>query len=260
MNTLRFIVPLTALAVTLAGQARVVNCQERTDSIMVERITPRWTIGSISFELGSANLGLDELNGTLAANGRPAFSTDVATIGVSAGVRFGRFIVGGSGETALPQREKSPGWVSKVSFATVSLDAGFALVDRPRFTLQPQFSFGVRKTALRIEQQGDFQYADGVRDPARGLSMSSFSALAAAGVAAELRFSTRMTGDFAIGLRAGFARPLGAPAAWAGESSVTDAPRESAGRYLRLSVAKPIGRRRDIMGALSTAVLSLITQ
>lgn len=260
MNTLRFIVPLTALAVTLAGQAGVVNGQERTDSVMVERITPRWTTGFISTQLGTANLGLSELNGTLAANGRPTFSRDVVTIGVSASVRFGRFMMGGTGESALPQRATSRGWVNTVSFGSALLDAGYALVERPRFTLQPQISFGIRKTSLRIQQQGDFPYEDGVREPARGLAVSSFSALAAAGVAAELRFSTRTAGDFAVGLRAGFARPLGAPAAWAGESSVTGAPRESAGRYLRLSIAKPIGRRRDIMGAFSTAALSILTQ
>lgn len=260
MQILRSFVSLTALGMGIAGQPHTVAGQERADSIMVERVTPRWTVGSIDFQLGTAHLGLDELNGTLTGASRPAFSTDVATVGLAAYARFGRFMLGGTGETALPQSSSALGWRNKVSFGSASLDAGVALLDRPRFLLHTQLSIGIRTTTLRMEQRGDFTYNDGVRDPARGLELSSVSGLAGAGLMAELRFSTRTTGDFAIGLRAGVTRPLGSPAAWAGESTVTGAPQESTGRYVRLSIGKPIGRRREIVSALSTAMLSLLTQ
>lgn len=260
MHLLRSIVSLTVLGVSLASATRSATCQEQPDSMMVARVTPRWSIGSVSFQLGAAHLGLDELNGTLAANARPAFSTDVATIGISAYARFGRLVIGGSGESALPQRASTPAWNNTISFGSATLDAGIALVDRPHLLVQSQLSIGVRKSSLRMEQSGDFPYVDGVRDPARGVALSSLGALAGVGVVAELRFRTRTTGAFAIGMRAGIARPLGDPVTSAGESSVTGTPRESAGRYLRLSIAKPIGRRRDIVSALSTAMLSIITQ
>ncbi len=259
MHKLHFLASLAALGVALAGPTRTAIGQDRPDSMMVARVTPRWTTGSISFQLGSAHLGLSELNGTLAANDRPAFSSDVATLGLSAYARFGRLTIGGTGESALPQRAASPGWRNRIAFASATLDAGVALIDRPRLLVQTQLSFGVRKTSLHLEQSDDFQYDDGVRDPARGVELSSLSALGGVGLVAELRFATRTTGAFAIGLRAGVSRPLGHPATLAGERTVTGAPRESAGSYLRLSIGKPIARRREIMSALSTAMLSIIT-
>ena len=260
MHKLHFLASLAALGVALAGPTRTAIGQDRPDSMMVARVTPRWTTGSISFQLGSAHLGLSELNGTLAANARPAFSTDVATLGLSAYARFGRLMIGGTGESALPHRAASPGWRNTISFGSATLDAGVALIDRPRLLVQTQLSLGLRKTSLRLEQSDDFRYEDGVRDPARGVELSSLSALGGIGMVAELRFATRSTGTFALGLRAGFAQPLGHAATLAGERSVTGAPRESAGSYLRLSIGKPIARRREIMSALSTAMLTIITQ
>lgn len=251
---------LAALCIALAGPARTAIAQDPPDSVIVARVSPRWTTGAVNFHLGTAHLGLDELNGALAANGRPDFSADVATLGVSAHARFGRFMIGGTGESALPQRASSPGWRNTISFGSATVDAGIALIDRPRLLVQSQLSLGVRITSLRIDRDGDFSYEDGISDPARGVEMSSLTALGGIGVVAELRLATRGMGAFSIGMRAGVERPLGGPATLAGENSVTGSPRESAGPYLRLSLGKPIARRREIMSALSTAMLALLTQ
>lgn len=250
--TLSFSIAVSALPHASAAQ-------ERTDSLMVARVTPRWSTGSVQLHAGTAHLGLSELNTALRAHGRPAFSTDVATFGVSAAARFGRLVIGGSGESGLPQRATTPDWNNRVSFGSATMDAGVALVESPRWVLHPQLSLGVRRTRLSMERRGDFAYDDGIRDPARGVSLSSMSAMAGAGVVAELRMATRRAGDFSIGLRAGVTRPLGAPAANAGGATVSDAPREATGRYLRLTLGRPLGRRRDVKGALSTSLLSILT-
>lgn len=260
MITIRFIISLVALGATLAGPSRTVGGQEVHDSVVVARYIPRWSVGSVSVQLGMAHLGLDELNTMLATHERPAFSTDVATVGISAYARFDRFVIGGSGETALPQRESQGDWKNRISFGSATVDAGFALVDRPRILVQPTVSIGVRRSSLRMERSDDVPYDDVVRDPARGSSLSTTSALAGVGMSAELRFATRAMGSFSIGLRAGISRPFGSPATRAGESSVSDAPREASGRYARLTFGKPIGRKRDAARALSTALLSIVTQ
>lgn len=260
MITIRLTISLVALGASLAGPSRTVGGQELADSVVVPRYIPRWSVGAVSVQLGTAHLGLDELNTMLAAHERPAFSTDAATFGVSAYARFDRFIIGGSGETALPQRATQGGWKNRISFGSAMLDAGIALVDRPRLFVQSLASIGVRRSSLRMEQRDDVAYDDVLRDPARGSSLSSTSALAGIGMAAELRLATRATGAFSIGVRAGISRPFGSPATRAGENSVSDAPRESSGRYLRLSIGKPIGRKRDAVRALSTALLSIVTQ
>lgn len=260
MIALRLTISLVALSAGLAGPTHSVAGQEVADSVVVARYRPRWSVGSVSVQLGAAHLALGELNSMLTAHERPAFSTDVATLGVSAYARFDRFLIGGSGETALPQRESSPGWKNRIAFGSATIDAGIALVDIPRLLVQTQASIGVRRSSLRMERSDDVPFDDVVRDPARGASLSTTSALAGLGVAAELRLATRTTGSFAIGVRAGISRPFGSPVASAGESSVRDAPREGTGRYLRLSIGKPIGRKRDVVQALSTALLSIVTQ
>lgn len=260
MQNPRSLALLTLLVLGLAVASRLADCQEPADSVMVARYTPRWTIGAIGVQLGAAHLGLGELNGTLTANGRPAFSTDIATFGLAASARFGRIALGGSSESALPQRASAAGWVNRISFGSATLDAGYVVLDGARFVVQPQLSLGVRYSSMRLEQRGDLAYEDGVRDPARSLDMTTMHAMAGVGIAAELRLSTRTTGAFAIGIRAGITRPLGSPAAWSGERAVTGAPRESDGRYLRLAVSRPIGRRREIVSTLSTAMFSLLAQ
>lgn len=260
MITLRLSVSLVALGASLAGPSRTLDAQEVVDSVVVARYIPQWSVGSVSVQLGAAHLGLDELNTMLAAHERPAFSTDAATFGVSAYARFDRFVIGGSGETALPQRATQGSWKNRISFGSATVDAGIALVDRPRLLVQSLASIGVRRSSLRMEQSDDVAYDDVVRDPARGTSLSTTSALAGVAVAAELRFVTRATGAFSIGVRAGISHPFGSPATRAGESSVSDSPHESTGRYLRLSIGKPIGRKRDAVRALSTALLSIVTQ
>jgi hypothetical protein len=257
MNTHSFIASAVALSIGFVGGSRYAAGQDQPDS--TKRDVPRWTTGSINVQIGSARLGLTELNESRTANGRPAFSENVSTFGMSGQVRFGRLLLGGGGETALPQRELSPGWISKISFGSMTLDAGMALIDRPRIRVYPTISVGIRKTKMQMERIGDFTYDDGMQDPARGVSLSSRSALAGAGIVVETYVSSRLTGEFSIGLRTGVMSPVGNPATSAGERSVSGTPRETSGRYLRLSIGKPIGRRRDAMSALSSALLSLFT-
>lgn len=248
----RFIASAVALSIGVIGSSR--SAQGQSDSAKA----PSWLVGSINVQVGSARLGLAELNASRTSADRPAFSQNVTTIGMTGQARFGRLLLGGGGESALPQRELSPGWVSKISFGSITLDAGVALVDHPRVRMYSTVSLGIRKTKTQMERRGDFSYEDGMQDPARGVTMSSLSALSGAGVVVESYLSTKFTGDISIGLRAGVTRPLGDPSTSAGESSVSGAPREGAGRYLRLSIGKPIGKRRDAMSALSAAVLSLL--
>ncbi len=246
------------LAIVHALMTHVAACQDQPDSVMVAHATPGWTIGSVNIQLGTAGLGWAELNGTLSANGRPTFSTSVATIGVAGYARFGRLLIGGGGESALPQRQVSSGWTNKIKFGSAMLDAGYVVIDGSRLTMYPQVSIGLRATSLTVQRTGDFTYNDGVRDPARGVEMSSLSALAGVGFVAESHLSTSRTGAFSIGVRAGLVTPIGAPGTLFGESTVSGAPHEESGWHLRLTIGKPIGKRRDVVSALSTALVSII--
>jgi hypothetical protein len=249
---------LVALAHGIMGLSHVAIGQDRPDSVMVAIATPRWTTGSLNVQFGVAGLGLDELNGTLTANGRPPFSTSTATIGIAGYARFGRLLVGVGGESALPQRDEAAGWTTRVSFGSAMVDAGYVILDRSRLIVYPHVSIGVRATSLTVQRVGDFTFTDGVRDPARGVELSSRGALAGVGLVAETHLTTSRTGDFSIGVRAGLVTSVGAPGTIAGERTVSGAPHEASGWHVRLTVGRPIGRRRNVVSALSTALVSLL--
>lgn len=220
--------------------------------------TARWSMGSLSIQFGVDRLGLSELNKTMVANGRPAFADDAGTIGLSGYARFGRVLIGGTGETALPRRELAGGFTNRIWYGRAAFDAGYAVIDRPRVMIYPQVSFGLKHSVLQMQESGDFTFANGVNDPARGLAMSSWRAMAGYGLVGELRLSTRSLGAFSIGVRGGYATPVGGARTSAGESSVSGTPSEEAGTYLRLSIGKPIGRRRNALSVLSTVLIPMM--
>jgi hypothetical protein len=255
----RILATLLALFLAATGAPRSAACQSPAGAAVTPTATPSWSIGAVSVQFGAAGLGLGELNQSLTAGGRPEFSENTATLGLSGYARFGRFVIGGGGETALPQRNNVGGWVTKVAFGSATVDAGAVLIDAPHFMLYPELSLGVRGSLLRLQKNEDFSYDDAVRDPERSVNLSSVGVIAGAGIVAEARFSAPTLGEFSIGLRAGSTQPLGRPGVRSGESSITGAPREGNGWYTRLTISRPVAMRRDIMGAISTSLLSLLT-
>jgi hypothetical protein len=255
----RLLAVLLVLVHTTVGMPRRADCQSSAGTAADSAPTPSWSIGAVSVQFGAARLGLGELNQSLSTGGRPEFSQNTATLGLSGYARFGRFVIGGGGETALPQRNNVGGWVTKVAFGSATVDAGAVLIEAPHFMLYPELSLGVRGTLLRLQKNEDFSYDDAVRDPERSVNLSSVGVIAGAGIVAEARFSAPRLGEFSIGLRAGSTQPLGRPGVRSGESSITGAPREGNGWYTRLTIGRPVAMRRDIMGAISTSLLSLLT-
>jgi hypothetical protein len=255
----RRLVSLIAVAAALvACVSQPSGCQSQPDSVKAERAASSWSIGALSVQVGPAQLGLDDFNANLTANGRPGFGNDVRTFGLSGYARFGRLTIGGSTERSMPQRNAQGGWISKVSFGSAMVDAGMVLAESKWLTVHPQVSLGLRTSSLSIEQEGDFTYESGVQDPARSVSLSSKSMLAGASVVAEMHFETRMLGKFSLGVRAGIVSPLGTATTSAGESVVSGTPVEQSGRYMRLTIGKSVGRRGDVVSALGTALLSIV--
>jgi hypothetical protein len=245
----------------LAATALVMGtatAQESGDSVKVLRIRPSWSNGSVNFQLGATQLGLDALNNRMVQGGRPAFALSAPTIGISGYARFGRLLLGGSGESAIPSRELSPGWISKITFGSALVNGGVAVVDSKRMLLAPQVGIGVRKTSLRMERSGDYTYDEAIQDPARGIAMSSISGVWQFGMVTEMRVQTRMTGAFSIGARAGMSLPFGGPTTSAGEARVHNAPREDAGHYLALSFGRPIGAKSQVIKTMSSTLLSFV--
>ena len=172
---------IAVLAVLAAGSS--VAAQDSTASNRGDS-TRRWSIGSVQFRAGRTQLGVESLNADLTRNGRPTFATSVPSLGIGGYMRRGRLILGTSTEMTLPQLRQSGDVRTRLSGRSTSLDAGIALVDRGAMLVYPTVSIGLRETKLRIDQDGQFDYGDGLRDPWRSLEISSYSGLAELGIAA----------------------------------------------------------------------------
>jgi hypothetical protein len=221
--------------------------------------TAQWSTGETYFRVGAASLGLDRLNAALLRNGRPTFSNNVATVGISTEARTGRLIYGASIEQGLPRRALENDWVTKLATGGASLDAGLAIIETSNSLIYSTVSLGMRSTSLHFERRGGFTYSEGLQDPARGLDLSSRTGLAVFGVTGERHFETHRAGMFTLAVQAGIARPLGAPNTFAGENHVEETPGQSSGRYIRLAFGKPLAARGSALetavGALASMVL-----
>jgi hypothetical protein len=257
MNTFRVISRTIAATAFLAAGCETAAAQSGRDTTTV---TPRWTTGSFRIEFGADRLGITALNKTMSTSGRPQFDDQLATIGISGSARYGRVLVGGTGETALPQRNLSAGWINKLWYGTASAELGLVALETPMFVVYPQASIGVRHRVLRMEQAGDFSYDVAVTNPTRGVSMSTWRAIAGYGVVAEWRLATRITGPMSLGVRGGYATPLGGGHTTSGESTVSDTPGEGSGGYVRFSVGKPLGKRRNVASVLSSVLVPLVVR
>lgn len=244
---------IIAAAASLAV-ALPLACQTGDTTATADRART-WARGAVHTRIGSAQFGRGALNDLLAAQSRPTFSNTVATIGVGSYARRGRWLVGASVETAIPERHADGGWVTRLSGGIATLDAGIAAIDRPQAMLSVTLGLGARQSRLRLERQADFEFRDGLADPGRGVELNSVGGVAQLGIQWEWRLALRSGRRFAVGAQGGVLQPIGAPATSAGESRVEGAPGQSAGGFLRVGVGTPIKGGRDAFAALGSLLL-----
>ena len=122
----------------------------------------------------------------------------------------------------------------------------------------PAVSIGLRETKLRIDQDGKFDYGDGLRDPWRSLEISSYSGLAELGIAAERRTRVLKGWPFSVGVQAGIAQPFGGGVAYSGDRAIAGVPRARSGRYVRLAFGTPIHRRGEAFSAIGGSMLGMV--
>lgn len=246
---------IAALAVVAASTT--VAAQDSTASNRGDS-TRRWSIGSVQFRAGRTQLGVESLNADLTRNGRPTFATSASSFGMGGYMRRGRLVVGTSTEMTLPQLRQSGDVRTRLSGRSSSLDVGIALVDRGAMLVYPVASIGFRETKLRIDQDGKFDYGDGLRDPWRSLEISSYSGLAELGIAAERRTRAMKGRPLSVGVQAGIAQPFGGGVAYSGDRAVAGVPRARSGRYLRLAFGMPIHGRGEAFSAIGGSMLGMV--
>lgn len=245
-------------ATGVLGSAVQLMAQQDSTSAAASDSTPRWTIGAFQLRSGTTQLGLQPLNAELSRNGRPTFTNTVASFGLSGYMRRGRLILGTSAEAALPQLRRLADARTRLWSNSTSLDVGVAIVDAPGVLVYPVTSIGLRQTRLRIQQDGGFDYGDGLREPWRGLEMTSYTGVVEFGAVAERHITVWRGWPLAVALQAGVTTPVGGGASYSGDFSVAGVPRPHAGRYVRLAFGKPIRRRAEAFSSMGATMLGLV--
>lgn len=209
-----------------------------------------WDSGSVALRVGTAHLGISELNQLMARNGRGSLPSDVATIGFTAHRRLGRFVLAGEADWALPRSRSDNGMRSALSQQSFSVGVGLVIVEVGGISIFPVGSVGLRRAALSMQEIGDFTFDEGLANPGRGVEMSSLGGIARTGLTAERRFAFGRTGPFSISVEGGVARPFGGTWTTAGENRVTAVPGEKSGSFFRLGIGRPLGKGTDFGGRL----------
>ena len=158
----------SCFTISLGFAADTPRVGEPADS--AETRTQSWRLGGAYLRFGTTQLGLGALNDVLTRNGRPSFADGAPMIGFSAHARFGRLLLGATGETSISPRRVDNGWMTRLSAGIATLDAGVAVYERGATMIATTGALGVRRTGLRFESRGDFSYDDGVSNPARGVT------------------------------------------------------------------------------------------
>jgi hypothetical protein len=245
----------TATVAALVGSAPMALGQTKATG---DSLTPRFSIGSTQMITGFVRFRFPELDSRIAAAGLPRVGGSAAGFGLGTDLRMRRLLIGGGFQTLLPRAQSDELYRSRMSGSHTLADLGYALVNNSAWSVYPLGGVGVTHLSLSLSERGEFTFDEGLRRPARKMSLSGTAALLHAGLVIEHRFR-RGDREYAMSLRGGITRSVGRPL-WLSEgSTVDDGPSGIRSSYLRVSFSRPIRRRTDgILQLAATALQAVV--
>lgn len=237
-------VSLLALGVAMSPAAGRAQSTPVADSSAVPA-RARFSIGSAQTIAGFVRMSSPDLDARLRAAGLPDAARTAGTVGFGADVRGGRLLFGASWQSMLTRNRTDVAYRTRMSGNYALFDVGVAALRTSRLSIYPIAGVGATRLSLSVKERGDFTFDDGLERPGRELSMSGSSGLVHAGVLAERRFVRRGGSEYALSVRAGVTRSMGAQAWQSDESHVRNGPSGIRGTYVRISFSKPLQSRRD---------------
>ena len=245
---------LTVLAVATGASmlGRAASAQTGTTA---DSSRARFSIGSAQTVVGYVRMRSAELDSRLGAAGLPKAATSAATIGFGADVRMQRLLVGASWQSMLTRNQTDATYRTRIAGNYALFDIGFAAVDSRRLSIYPIAGLGASRLSLSVKERGDFTFDDGLGRPGRELAMAGSSGLMHAGLLVEQRFQRRSGAEYALSLRAGVTRSIGAQSWQSDESHVRNGPSGVRGSYVRVGFSRPLHSRRDAALPMAATVL-----
>jgi hypothetical protein len=216
----------------------------------------RIVVGAAQTSAGYLSLGLAGLNSTLTDAGLPAMVGGSATVGFSADMRFGRFLVSGGLQSIVPGMTSSATHRTRVSGSMASLDGGVFVARGKTGALFLLAGLGARALDMRVEQRGDVGFDDILSNPGRGMAITGTTLLTHVGAGAEWRPLARR--EVSVSVRAGMLRGM-KPQDWSGEfDDVTGGPDNVRGSYVSVGVSTPLRNRRGAVLPMAASLLRLV--
>ena len=248
----RYVLAICTIAVGISMLGSAASAQTGTTA---DTLKPRFSLGSAQTVVGFVRMRSSELDTRLGAAGLPKAATSAATIGFGADVRMQRLLVGASWQSMLTRNQTDAAYRTRMAGNYALFDVGFAAVNSKRLSVYPIAGLGATRLSLSVKERGDFTFDDGLGRPGRELSMAGNSGLMHAGLLVEQRFQRRSGAQYALSVRAGVTRSIGAQSWQSDESRVQNGPSGIRGSYVRIGFSKPLHNRRDAALPMAATVL-----
>jgi len=228
----------------------------RADSLAMS--AARFSVGSMQTVIGYARFSFADLDSRFAAAHLPKVASSAASVGLGADVRAGRALFGGGFQSLLTRNQTDAAFRTRMSGSYSLFDVGYALVSTQRVAIYPLIGVGATHVSVNVRERGDFSFDDGLSSPARELGMSGSAALVHAGILIEQRFRRTSGSAFALSIRAGLTRSVGAQAWQSDESQVNGGPSGVRGSYVRIGFSRPLASRRDAVLPIAGTALQAV--
>ncbi|HYC51750.1 MAG TPA: hypothetical protein VEB19_11625 [Gemmatimonadaceae bacterium] len=250
---------LTTRSITISALALLGADVAVAQNTAGDSLVPRFTIGATHTIAGAIRFSDGALDSRMAAAGLPRLASSAPTLGIGADIRTGRLIFGGSFQAIIGRDNKDAQYRSRISGSYTLLDAGVAALRTSAWSAYPMVGVGATSLSINVKETARFSFDDGLARPGRELAMSGKSALVHAGMLVERRFRTKSS-EYALGIRFGVTRTIGSQLWMSDAARVNDGPRASEARYVRLSFARPMKRRRDAVLPIGGSIVQAVAR
>jgi hypothetical protein len=221
-------------------------------------------VAGFTLQGGMLTLDSDAMNAQLTSRGRSRLNRTIGSIGVESWMRWNRVMLIANSQTFMPTRSPATNFATEMSGNTGILSIGIPVVLARTTLIYPTAGLGVSNTTVTLRRIGAVRFDSSFRDiPANGgrnVDISGRRWQANFGLGVDQLFQPSWPDMLlSVGLRAGYAMPLGDTRWRSGPEDVIGAPDIGLrGAYLRLTIGGVLGKRRYASIPMIGAILPYI--
>lgn len=159
------------------------------------------------FQIGAAQLDVDEINAALTAAGYPAFEENFVSLGGAGLASRNRLLIGGEGHAVFQSSETSADGQFRTSLGGGygMFNVGYEVFRSDGLSIYPLLGIGGGGTSLRIGERAVVDFDDVLAQPRRGVQLTNASLLLGGALGADWLLGVGTgRGGMVLSLRAGY--------------------------------------------------------